>query len=143
MVLCSLHVVVVNGNEALDGRWKSVGEGLVADGSFCFKNLLFSTRRQTPCLTKTRNICERHCTNARDQVSNHRPKKVSRGRGAQFMQMTRKSCNVVQKTTRNKCIATSNKCLTSSNKKLLETRMFELWLHMFFFPKQFTVAVLS
>ena len=30
-----MHVVVVNGNEALDGRWKSVGEGLVADGSFC------------------------------------------------------------------------------------------------------------
>ena len=35
MVLCSLHVVVVNGNEALDGGWKSVGKGLVADGSFC------------------------------------------------------------------------------------------------------------
>ena len=35
MVLRSLHVVLVNGNEALDGRWKSVCEGLVADGSFC------------------------------------------------------------------------------------------------------------
>ena len=30
-----MHVVVVNGNDALDGRWKSVGKGLVANGSFC------------------------------------------------------------------------------------------------------------
>ena len=35
MVLCSLHVVVVNGNDPLDGGWQSVGKGLVANGSFC------------------------------------------------------------------------------------------------------------
>ena len=34
MVLRSLHVVVVNGNKTLNRRWKSVSEGLVADGSF-------------------------------------------------------------------------------------------------------------
>ena len=34
MVLRSLHVIVVNGNKTLNRRWKSVSEGLVADGSF-------------------------------------------------------------------------------------------------------------
>ena len=34
VVLRSLYVVVVNGNETLDRRWKCVSEGLMADGSF-------------------------------------------------------------------------------------------------------------